>query len=163
MVRGVYFTELKESKIALALLDEGRHPSRTDKNDRSLHRFILTYIEGDVRAYLISVYDRVIAAVATHSTVRDHALPCSTLSDTGIDQVNATESTGYMFLQETRPAYRLFFSPPFVTQPSTTYISSTQLHSCARRRSVQHYINERQHEDERGVHCSSNGTSDNDQ
>jgi len=94
-------SQLKDANSTIAKLTDGSR----DRNTTSVHRFILTYIEGEARGYFVSVYDNVIASVETNSTERRHTLPCREWSEHGINQFNATHSSGRFVMRKGRLVY----------------------------------------------------------
>jgi len=88
-------------------LEEAKRKSIPPPNvNRSLRRFVMAFIEGDARSYLVDVYNMLIAAVEANSTTRNHTLPCREWLDLhSIEQFNVVQTSGRLKLQNGRLFY----------------------------------------------------------
>jgi len=107
-------SQLQSVQLALTKMTEGTGNERRDRTmTLSLHRAILTYVEGDARSYFITVYDDLIAAVEANATARNHTLPCRHWLDAdSISQFNTIHaSSGQLYMRKNRLSYVRYITP----------------------------------------------------
>ena len=71
----------------------------------SLRRFVLTYIDGAARDYIITVYDTLIAAIETNTATHDQTLSCREWSEQNQNRFNAEHTTGFLYRRNERLSF----------------------------------------------------------